>query len=89
MKYWEKGRTIDYKSKPNKMVLALGKQGFSVACITTEVNRHLNAKMTECQVYYRLRQSGILLRDFRNGRGEIAKSIVQRVTLQLWKKKTA
>ena len=90
MRYFEKTRTIDYKSKPNKMVLSLGRQGFSVACITMEVNRHLNYKMTECQVYYRLRQSGILLRDYRKGSTPYAKNEINKVYMRLFKRaKTA
>ena len=87
MRYKEKGRTIDYASKVNRMILALGRQGFSIACITYEVNQftHFDA-MSECQVYYRLRQRGILLRDFRNGTTPIAASAISKIRIQLWGK---
>ena len=86
MKYRELHRTINYQHPANKMVLELGKRGFSVACIQVEVNKHLNFKMTQCQVYYRLRQRGILLRDFRNGTTPIAASAISKIRIQLWGK---
>ena len=92
MKYRELHRTINYQHPANKMVLELGKRGFSVACIQVEVNKHLNFKMTQCQVYYRLRHSGTLLKKFRNGYSDYAKNEIQKVHTQLWgkssKKKT-
>jgi hypothetical protein len=84
-RYKEKGRVIDYRSKINRMILALGKQGFSVACIAKHVNHHLKAAVvSECQVYYRLRQSGILLRDFREGKTPQAQVYIHRVEVKLF-----
>ena len=84
-KYREKGWGIDYKEPQNKLILELAKQGLSVFCIWREVNRHLyNRRMSEGQVYYRIRNGGSPLSMVRDGKTPESQDSILRVVIKLY-----
>lgn len=89
-KYREAGKLIDYRSTTNRMITQLAERGLSVACITEKVNSRLGGyTITEAQVYYRMRQSGNTLRNYRNGESDFAKTEIERVCVKVFKVRKA
>lgn len=89
-RYREKGKTIDYSTPENKLILSLAKRGLSVWCITQEVNKRIgNLEMSQCQVYYRIRQSDIYLSNVRNGFTKESRFIIENAVIRLYPAKKA
>ena len=87
MRFSEQGRRIDMTDRHNRLIARLGEEGFSVDCITEEVNKVIGRGvwMTPYQVYYRLQLAGVPLRDVRGGMTERATKRINTIRVQLYK----
>jgi hypothetical protein len=86
-RFKETNYRIDYEHSTNRLILELGRRGFSIYGILTEVNRRLKRRQVSIhQVRYRLRMSKIYLTAYRNGQTTEAKAEMNRVAIKLYPK---